>query len=523
MNRAEVLTGPAMRVSSRSRDAERERSWPLTRVFAVGAALAAVIVLAVVTSGSYALWRLVEARSVASQVGAPGLLNGQQLTTALVNEESGVRGFAVTGRPEFLEPYYGGLEDERRATTVLHDLAPRGLVDFGPALDELERATQQWRASYADPVLAGSTPPPPPELGKALFDRVRVENAQLVAQLEQQRNNATASTDAAVRFLVAVAVAIAVGLIAFVVATGIGLRRAVLRPVSDLAAQVREVVSGSVHREVRAAGPREIVELGGDVDAMRAHILRDLDAAQEANRRLDEQTRELERSNSDLEQFAYVASHDLQEPLRKVSSFCQLLQRRYGGKLDERADQYIGFAVDGAQRMQQLINDLLSFSRVGRTTEGFERVDLGTVAGYAATQLETLREEVGGTIEIGELPVVSGDPTLLRQLLVNLIGNGLKFHRADAPPVVRVQATRDGDDWQIDVSDNGIGIEAEYSGKIFVIFQRLHGRETYSGTGIGLALAKKIVEFHGGRIELAPTTGPGTTIRVTLPDLAEET
>ena len=220
VNRAEVLTGPAMRVSSRSRDAERERSWPLTRVFAVGAALAAVIVLAVVGSGSYALWRLVEARSVASQVGAPGLLNGQQLTTALVNEESGVRGFAVTGRPEFLEPYYGGLEDERRATAVLHDLDPRGLVDFGPALDEVERATLQWRVSYADPVLAGSTPPPPPELGKALFDRVRVENAQLVAQLEEQRNNATASTDAAVRFLVAVAVAIAVGLIAFVVATG---------------------------------------------------------------------------------------------------------------------------------------------------------------------------------------------------------------------------------------------------------------------------------------------------------------
>ena len=194
-----------------------------------------------------------------------------------------------------------------------------------------------------------------------------------------------------------------------------------------------------------ADGPREIVELGADVEAMRRHILRDLDDAQAVNRRLDEQARELERSNRDLEQFAYVASHDLQEPLRKVSSFCQLLQRRYGGQLDERADQYIAFAVDGAQRMQRLINDLLAFSRVGRTTEGFATVDLDAVAAAAAAQLETVRADAGGEIVLGELPTVSGDPVLLHELLVNLIGNGLKFHREGVPPVVRVDAERDGD------------------------------------------------------------------------------
>src|SRR5690606_24836778 len=232
-----------------------------------------------------------------------------------------------------------------------------------------------------------------------------------------------------------------------------------------------------------------------DVDAMRRHILRELDSAQAVNRRLDDQARDLERSNRDLEQFAYVASHDLQEPLRKVASFCQLLQRRYAGKLDERADQYIAFAVDGAQRMQQLINDLLAFSRVGRTTENFERVDLGAVATAAAEQLEQARQELGGEIVIGALPTVLGDPGLLQLLMANLIGNGLKFHREGVPPVVRVDARRDGDVWEVSVTDNGIGIEPEYGDKVFVIFQRLHGRDAYSGTGIGLALAKKIVEF----------------------------
>jgi light-regulated signal transduction histidine kinase (bacteriophytochrome) len=206
-----------------------------------------------------------------------------------------------------------------------------------------------------------------------------------------------------------------------------------------------------------------------------------------------------------------------------VSSFCQLLQRRYAGKLDDRADQYIAFAVDGASRMQRLINDLLTFSRVGRTTENFVALDLGETAAAAAAQLEPAREESDGEIDIGELPVVAGDPALLQALLVNLLGNGLKFHRAGVAPVVRVASRRDGDSFEITISDNGIGIESEYSGKVFVIFQRLHGRDVYPGTGIGLALAKKIVEFHGGRIDLADTPGPGTTVRFTLPVPLEET
>jgi signal transduction histidine kinase len=502
--------------------ADAERHWPLSRVFIVGAAVTAVILLLVLGSGGYALWRLVTVRTVAAQVGTPGLITGQQLSVALVNEESGVRGFAATGRPEFLEPYLTGVQDERDAMATLRALAPRGLRDFGPELDAVAAAVTAWRTDYAQPVLDRAPVQPSPDLGKVRFDEVRTTTATLLSTLDAQRREAAAGADAAVGFLIAVASVIAAVLVAFVVITGIGLRRAVLRPVSQLAAEVRDVASGAVHQDVRAVGPREIVELGADVDAMRARILHDLDEAKAVNRRLDEQAQDLERSNRDLEQFAYVASHDLQEPLRKVSSFCQLLQRRYGGQLDERADQYIGFAVDGAQRMQQLINDLLAFSRVGRTTEGFERVDMNAVAKAAVAQLDAMRAEVDGSVELGELPVVLGDRALLRQLLINLVGNGLKFGRPDVPPQVRVQAFQDGVDWQLEVVDNGIGIEPEYADKVFVIFQRLHNRDSYPGTGIGLALAKKIVEFHGGRIGIVPTDGPGTTIRFSLPGPTEE-
>jgi signal transduction histidine kinase len=503
--------------------ASAERHWPLSRVFTVGAAVTAVIVLLVLGSGGYALWRLVSVRTVAAQVGTPGLITGQRLSVALVNEESGVRGFAATGRPEFLEPYLTGVQDERDATAQLRALAPRGLRDFGPELDAVAAAVAAWRTDYAQPVLDRAPTPPSADLGKLRFDQVRAATATLLGTLDAQRREAVAGADAAVAFLIAVASVNAAVLVAFVVVTGIGLRRAVLRPVSQLAAEVRDVASGAVHQDVRAVGPREIVELGADVEAMRVRILHDLDEAQAVNQRLDDQARDLERSNRDLEQFAYVASHDLQEPLRKVSSFCQLLQRRYGGQLDERADQYIGFAVDGAQRMQQLINDLLAFSRVGRTTEGFERVDMNAVAKAAVAQLDAMRAEVDGSVELGELPVVVGDRTLLRQLLINLVGNGLKFGRPDAPPQVRVHAIKeDGADWQLEVVDNGIGIEPEYADKVFVIFQRLHNRDSYPGTGIGLALAKKIVEFHDGRIGIVPTDGPGTTIRFSLPGPTEE-
>ncbi len=254
---------------------------------------------------------------------------------------------------------------------------------------------------------------------------------------------------------------------------------------------------------------------------MRKRITVELAEVEVARAELATLNADLARSNEELEQFAYVASHDLQEPLRKVTSFVQLLQQRYGGQLDDRADTYIEFAVDGAKRMQTLIQDLLAFSRVGRTSTSIDDVDLGEAFASAVRSLGAGIEETGATVEAGPLPVVRGNLGLLAVLWQNLLSNSLKF-RSDDPPVVSVEAMPAGDLWQCRLTDNGIGIDARFADKIFVIFQRLHSREAYEGTGIGLAMCKKIVEFHGGEIWLDPDDRPGTRISFTLPAIEGE-
>ncbi len=225
---------------------------------------------------------------------------------------------------------------------------------------------------------------------------------------------------------------------------------------------------------------------------------------------------ELERSNQDLEQFAYVASHDLQEPLRMVSSYTELLGKRYSGKLDEQADKFINYAVDGARRMQDLINDLLAFSRVGPRARTANPVDLNAVFEEVIDGLHLTIQELGGEVSAHDLPTVMADPLQARQLLQNLIANALKFHGED-PPVVRVTARRREEMWEMSVADNGIGIRPEYEERIFGIFQRLHQREDYPGTGIGLAVVKRIVECNGGEIRLESEVGEGATFHFTLP------
>ncbi len=254
-----------------------------------------------------------------------------------------------------------------------------------------------------------------------------------------------------------------------------------------------------------------------DGESLFISTVRDITGRKQVEERLRATAADLARSNAELEQFAYVASHDLQEPLRMVASYTQLLARRYQGKLDEDADEFIGFAVDGARRMQELINDLLTYSRVGTRAPQLESVDVGQMVDQVVSDLAAAIEESGASVTHDDLPTLQADPTQLRQLFQNLIANAIKFHRPGQAPSVQVFAAREDRAWNFSVTDNGIGIEPQYLDRIFVLFQRLHTRADYPGTGIGLAICKKIVERHGGRIRVESEPGVGTTFQFTLP------
>jgi signal transduction histidine kinase len=327
---------------------------------------------------------------------------------------------------------------------------------------------------------------------------------------------ALASTHDAGTALDAAFVAVAISLLVTVGLLALGLRATAIRPLHRLADQVRRVADGDFGYEVSVRGSREVTSLAADVNTMRERILHELSATREANAVLQAHATELQRSNSELEQFAYVASHDLQEPLRKVASFTQLLQRRYAGKLDARADQYIEFAVDGAKRMQALINDLLAYSRVGRSDREPALVSSDAALTQARANLAEQIEATGATIETGHLPLVLAELPLLIAVFQNLLGNSLKFS-GGKPPRVVLTVRRDEPFWLFSFSDNGIGIEPEYAERIFVIFQRLHERTAYTGTGIGLAMTRKIIDYFGGRIWLDTTFAGGARFCFTLP------
>ncbi|HEX7745942.1 MAG TPA: CHASE3 domain-containing protein [Micromonosporaceae bacterium] len=460
--------------------------------------------------------------------------HAEELLSAFVNQETGVRGYAVTGKPVDLKPYEDGVQQER----VLIGQMDKLLADdpqIRAELRQVEASAERWRGTVARPAIAAAATNTRAaqalltDQARRLFDDIRTEMAELQQAIIVLRNgvadDARRTGDTlAVLLLIAAAVVVLAGTVLL-----FSLNRLVIGPVTGLAEQVRGIAGGDYQRAIEASGPPELAGLGRDVDAMRRKIAADLAEVREArariewvNSQLEKQAEELVRSNRDLEQFAYVASHDLQEPLRKVSSFCQLLQRRYAGQLDERADQYIAFAVDGAQRMQRLINDLLAFSRIGRITAGFTEVDLNRVMGDVQAQTEAARQYTDAEVTWSDLPVVQGEESLLENLLANLVSNSLKFRRPDVPPRVHISAHRVGDEWEITCQDNGIGIEPEFADKIFVIFQRLHAKDAYPGTGIGLAIVKKIVEYHGGRVWVDSDVPEGTAIHFTLPMTADQ-
>jgi len=248
----------------------------------------------------------------------------------------------------------------------------------------------------------------------------------------------------------------------------------------------------------------------------------DITSRKRAELELQVANADLARSNGDLEQFAYAASHDLAEPLRAISGPVSLLARRYHGALDPDADEFIDFAVDGCRRMQTLIDDMLAYSRVGRQESQPVEVDMNDVLAVVESELASAIAARRACVEHTPLPTLCGEATQLRQLLENLVGNAIKYTAPEVEPVVRVSAERQGEGWRVTVTDNGIGIEPQHRERVFGMFKRLHTRDAYPGTGIGLALCKKIVERHGGEIGVEPApTGGGSTFWFRLPDRQE--
>ena len=312
--------------------------------------------------------------------------------------------------------------------------------------------------------------------------------------------------------LVLVGAAILIGITAAGLLTG---------PLEALAREATRLGKGDPAVSLPESGVAEVANLAAAFKEMRTRLAARTAERERAEAALQGHARDLARSNAELEEFAYVASHDLQEPLRMIKSYLQLLEKRHGRKLEGDAHQFLAYAVDGATRMQQLIHDLLAYSRVGTAKAEFAPTDCrGAVQGVLGDLKMTI-EESGGVVTHDHLPTVMGDASQIRQLFQNLIANAIKFQNS-APPHVHVSAERCGGEWVFSVRDNGIGIAPEYAERIFVIFQRLHTRSEYPGTGIGLAICKRIVERHGGRIWVESQPGQGATFRFTIPDPAPD-
>lgn len=505
-------------------------------------AFALLAVFAVVGSivGGIFIQRTVQITDEVTERIQPAMTQAFNLQTALLDQQTAVRGYALTTEPVFLGPYRAGQENQQVALDRLRVLLA-GHPDLLADIDTIEAAAAQWRTQYAEPIIETVVPGEPRPVDPALAEQDRLAFGEIRSMFAQENN---ALSDVLAEHLDELAesrtirnsvlIAMVITFILTGLATVVLVHNLVAVPLARLRRASRRVaLEENFYQHIYPQGPKDIRALALDVETMRGRIA---DALADSRKQqtllakqtedLDSQAEELRRSNTELEQFAYVASHDLQEPLRKVASFCQLLEKRYGDVLDDRGRQYVEYAVDGAKRMQVLISDLLAFSRVGRVHDAYVRVDLGRPLEKALFNLSASIEESQAQIERpDDLPELTGDPTLLTMLWQNLVGNAIKFQHPDRTPVIRIECEKvedesDGPQWHFCVTDNGIGIDSEYAEKVFVIFQRLHPRDDYQGTGIGLALCKKIVEYHAGRIwidtEYGDTHTEGTRICFTL-------
>jgi signal transduction histidine kinase len=413
-----------------------------------------------------------------------------EVPIGMTDAETGERGFILTGADSYLEPYNRGLAEVhqsmrelRRLTAdnakqqhALDSLEPLIDTRLGELRERIEVRRQQGLTASITAVREGA--------GKSYMDQIRAAIRGMKTEEEQllaQRSEELKASWQRMR-----------GILVFGECLGL-----VFLGIAGLITQ-REMVQ-------RSKAEDAVRKLNADLERKVA----------ERTAELAERAKDLERSNMELQQFAYVASHDLQEPLRTIASFTQLLAKRYADKLDDKAREFIGFAVDGSKRMQTLINDLLSFSRVGTQCKALMAVRCDATLDAVLRNLKRAIEDSGAVITRDSLPVVLADDLQLGQLLQNLVGNAIKF-RGDKAPSIHIGAARTYEGWTISVRDNGIGIATEHYERIFVIFQRLHTKTQYAGTGIGLAICKKIAERHGGRIWVEATPGGGSTFCFTI-------
>ncbi len=423
--------------------------------------------------------------------------------SAIKDAETGQRGYLLTGDESYLDPYKTGIVEARQHLDSLHRLTAdnphqqRRLAELEPLiatrLQRLREGLDAYRAGgpavARTIVLAGH--------GQQAMNEIRWKIAQMTNEetslLDQRSRVARASGRAALWTLSASNLL----LLGLILLTAFLARRDLRQR------QAAEDALRAAHDELEGRVRERTAELAG------------------ANERLRQSTLELERSNRELQDFAFVASHDLQEPLRKIQAFGDRLKSKHGGVLGPEGVDYLTRMQAAAHRMHVLINDLLTFSRVTSKAQPFVPVDLGKIAREVLTDLEVRIQQTGGRVETGPLPTIDADPLQMRQLLQNLVGNGLKFHRPDAPPVVKVSAAveRNGGPPQarLVVEDNGIGFDMKYVDRIFTPFQRLHGRAQYEGTGMGLAVCRRIVERHGGTLTAESTPGQGTRFIAVLP------
>jgi signal transduction histidine kinase len=494
---------------------------------ACGVVLGLILVL---TAAVFA--RLVDRQTAVTDTYFVAVTTANDVYFQLVDAETAVRGYALTGDDVTLEPWNRSIASSTSFASVADDLAKvSGDASLGEVARAADAAARRWENEFARPLIAQvasqgreSVTTDQVESGKGLFDDARAAANEYLAQLKDARQSATSELHLWTRVASAIVAVLVLAAVVVGAVLWVALKRWVLEPLDRLALDAQQVADGDLAHPVVPTGPGEIRALGTDVERMRGTLhaqVRLVEASraeiEAAHDRLADQAEELRRSNRDLEQFAYVASHDLQEPLRKVASFTQLLSKRYGDQLDERGQQYVAFAVDGAKRMQRLIQDLLGFSRVGRVGGEVTEVDLEQSLARALDNLEESITEAGAVVTHDALPTVRGEAALLDQLFQNLVGNAVKFRDPTRAPRVHLTARRVADSWELECRDNGIGIDPQYAERVFVIFQRLHPKDVYEGTGIGLALCKKIIEFHGGRIWIADEPGDGASIRWTLP------